>query len=101
MGLRISTNVLSLMAQRNLANTTRALSRALQRLSSGSRINSAGDDPASLAFGTALESQQRAMIRAVRNINDAKGFLETADGAMNAQTEIVQRMRELAVQSAN
>src|SRR5438552_18881615 len=101
MGLRISTNILSLFAQRNLATSTRALSRAMQRLSSGLRINSAGDDPAGMAIGNGLEAQRRGMAQAVRNMNDAQGFLNTAEGVMAEQSNIIQRMKELAVQASN
>jgi flagellin-like hook-associated protein FlgL len=100
-GLRISTNLLSLSTQRNLATTTRALQRSMQRLSSGSRINTGRDDPAGLAMASGLESQRRGLLQAVRNINDSRGFLETADGAMAEQTSMIQRMRELAVQASN
>jgi flagellin-like hook-associated protein FlgL len=100
-GLRITTNLLSLATQRSLALTTRALARSLQRLASGSRINTGRDDPAGLAMASGLESQRRGMLQAVRNINDSRGFLETADGAMAEQTNMIQRMRELAVQASN
>jgi flagellin-like hook-associated protein FlgL len=100
-GLRITTNILSLSTQRSLALTTRALARSLQRLASGSRINTGRDDPAGLAMASGLESQRRGMLQAVRNINDSRGFLETADGAMAEQTNMLQRMRELAVQASN
>jgi flagellin-like hook-associated protein FlgL len=73
----------------------------MQRLSSGSRINTGRDDPAGLAMATGLESQRRGLLQAVRNLNDSRGFLETADGAMAEQTNMIQRMRELAVQASN
>jgi flagellin-like hook-associated protein FlgL len=100
-GLRISTNLLSLNVQRNLATTTRALQRTMQRLASGSRINTGRDDPAGLAMATGLEAQRRGLIQAVRNVNDSRGFLETADGAIAEQAGMIQRMRELAVQASN
>jgi flagellin len=100
-GLRITTNLLSLATQRSLATTTRALARSLQRLASGNRINTGRDDPAGLAMASGLESQRRGLLQAVRNINDARGFLNTADGALAEQTNMVQRMRELAVQASN
>jgi flagellin-like hook-associated protein FlgL len=100
-GLRISTNLLSLNVQRNLATTTRALQRSMQRLSSGNRINTGRDDPAGLAMASGLEAQRRGLLQAVRNMNDARGFLETADGAMSTQLQMVQRMRELSVQASN
>src|ERR1019366_943515 len=101
MGLRIQTNILSLNAQRNLQTTQKVLARALEHLSSGKRVNRAGDDPAALSISTGLESQVRGLTMASRNINDAMGFLNTAEGAMATQTDIVQRMKELAIQSAN
>jgi flagellin len=101
MGLRINTNVLSINAQRNLSSTTRSLSRALERLSSGSRINRAGDDAAGLAISEGLQSQVRGLKVAVRNTNDAVGFLNTAEGALGEITNITQRIRELAIQAAN
>ncbi len=79
----------------------RAIARALQRLSSGSRINTGKDDPAGLAMANGLEAQRRGLIQSVRNLNDSRGFLETADGAMAEQTNMVQRMRELTVQASN
>jgi flagellin len=101
MGLRINTNVLSINAQRNLNSTTRALSKALNRLSSGTRINRAGDDAAGLAISEGLQSQVRGLRVAVRNSNDAIGFLNTAEGALSEITNITQRLRELAIQAAN
>jgi len=99
--MKIMTNILSLAAQRQLSQTSRAFNRALTRLASGNRINSARDDAAGLAIATGLEAQRRGMLQAVRNINDARGFLATADGALETQTQLVQRMRELSMQSAN
>ncbi|TVQ78260.1 MAG: flagellin [Bradymonadales bacterium] len=101
MGLRINTNVASLNAQRNLQSTSRALGRSLERLSSGSRINRAGDDAAGLAISEGLQSQVRGLRQAVRNANDSLGFLNTAEGALGEITNITQRLRELAIQAAN
>ena len=101
MGLRINTNVLSINAQRNLNTTSKALGKALERLSSGSRINRAGDDAAGLAISEGLQSQIRGLEVAVRNSNDAIGFLNTAEGALSEITNITQRLRELAIQAAN
>jgi flagellin len=101
MGLRINTNVLSINAQRNLNTTSKALGKALERLSSGSRINRAGDDAAGLAISEGLQSQIRGLKVAVRNSNDAIGFLNTAEGALSEITNITQRLRELAIQAAN
>ena len=101
MGLRINTNVASLNAQRNLSNTSKALGRSLERLSSGSRINRAGDDAAGLAISEGLSAQVRGLRQAVRNANDSLGFLNTAEGALAEITNITQRFRELAIQAAN
>jgi len=101
MGLRINTNVLSINAQRNLNTTSKSLAKALERLSSGSRINRAGDDAAGLAISEGLQSQIRGLKVAVRNSNDAIGFLNTAEGALSEITNITQRLRELAIQAAN
>ncbi len=101
MGLRINTNVASLNAQRNLQNTSKALGRSLERLSSGSRINRAGDDAAGLAISEGLQAQVRGLRQAVRNANDSLGFLNTAEGALGEITNITQRLRELAIQAAD
>ena len=99
--MRINTNILSLMALRRLADTTQAFGRALERLASGKRINRAGDDASGLAISTGLESHVRGLRQATRNINDARGMLETAGGALSVQNDILQRMRELGIQAAN
>jgi len=101
MGIRINTNIISLKAQRNLGITTKALGQALERLSSGQRINRAGDDAAGLAISEGLQSQVRGLRVAVRSANDAVGFLNTAEGALSEITNITQRLRELAIQAAN
>src|SRR5665213_2391165 len=72
----------------------------MQKLASGQRINSAGDDPAGLSIANGLEAQRRGMLQAVRNMNDAGGFLNTAEGALQTQSDIIQRMRELSVQAS-
>jgi flagellin len=97
----INTNVMSLNAQRNLSNSTGSLSTSMQRLSSGLRVNSAKDDAAGLAIATKMDSQVRGMNVAIRNSNDAISYAQTADGALGKVTDALQRMRELAVQSAN
>ena len=99
--MRINSNILALTSARQLAQTTKAFQRSLERLASGSRVNSARDDAAGMAIGTGLESQRRGMLQAIRNMNDARGFLGTAEGALTAQTDLIQRMRELALQAAN
>ena len=101
MGLRINTNTAALQAQRNLGKTTKALNKALERLASGERIVRAGDDAAGLAISEGLRSQVRGLRQAVRNANDANGFLATAEGALAEMTNIAQRLRELGIQAAN
>ncbi len=101
MGLSINTNVMSLNAQRNLGNSQNALSKSMQRLSSGLRINSAKDDAAGLAISDRMTSQIRGLNQAARNANDGISLAQTAEGALQESTNILQRMRELAVQSAN
>jgi flagellin len=97
----INTNIPSLTAQRNLNSSQGTLSSALARLSSGLRVNSAKDDAAGIAIATRLEAQSRGMTVAIRNSNDALSFLQTAEGGISKITESLNRMRELAVQSAN
>ncbi len=101
MGLVINTNVMSLNAQRNLGTSQSSLTKSMQRLSSGLRINSAKDDAAGLAISDRMTSQIRGLNQAVRNANDGISLAQTAEGAMQESTNILQRMRELAVQSAN
>jgi flagellin len=101
MALTINTNVASLNAQRNLGSSQTALNKSMQRLSSGLRINSAKDDAAGLAISDRMTSQIRGLNQASRNANDGISLAQTAEGAMQESTNILQRMRELAVQSAN
>lgn len=101
MGIVINTNVMSLNAQRNLGKSQSSLNNSMQRLSSGLRINSAKDDAAGLAISDRMTSQIRGLNQAVRNSNDGISLAQTAEGAMQESTNILQRMRELAVQSAN
>lgn len=101
MGLTINTNVMSLNAQRNLGTSQSALAKSMQRLSSGLRINSAKDDAAGLAISDRMTSQIRGLNQAARNSNDGISLAQTAEGALQETTNILQRMRELAVQSAN
>ncbi len=101
MALVVNTNVSSLNAQRNLVSTNKLLTRSIQRLSSGLRINSAKDDAAGLAISDRMTSQIRGLNQAVRNANDGISLAQTAEGALQESTNILQRMRELAVQSAN
>lgn len=101
MALSINTNVASLNAQRNLGASQSNLAKSMQRLSSGLRINSAKDDAAGLAISDRMTSQIRGLNQAVRNANDGISLAQTAEGALQESTNILQRMRELAVQSAN
>jgi flagellin len=101
MGLYINTNDSSLNAQRQLNSTSNALSRSFERLSSGLRINGAKDDAAGLSITTRFSAQIRGLNQAVRNSNDGISLAQTAEGALNETTNILQRIRELAVQSAN
>jgi flagellin len=101
MALTVNTNVGSLNAQRNLSNSQGALAKSMQRLSSGLRINSAKDDAAGLAISDRMTAQIRGLNQAVRNANDGISLAQTAEGALSETTNILQRMRELAVQSAN
>jgi len=97
----INTNVMSLNAQRNLAGTALSLGTAMQRLSSGLRVNSAKDDAAGLAIAERMDAQTRGMNVAIRNANDGISLAQTAEGALGAISSNLQRMRELAVQGAN
>ncbi len=101
MALTINTNVPSLNAQRNLGKSQIDLSRSMQRLSSGLRINSAKDDAAGLAISDRMTSQIRGLNQASRNSNDGISMAQTAEGALQETTNILQRMRELSIQSAN
>jgi len=97
----INTNINSLNTQRNLSASQGSLATAMQRLSSGMRVNSAKDDAAGLAIATKMDSQVRGMNVAIRNSNDAISFAQTAEGGLSKISDSLQRMRELAVQSKN
>src|SRR5262249_8104069 len=97
----INTNIASLNAQRNLNTSQSALATALQRLSSGLRINSAKDDAAGLAISERFTAQIRGLDQARRNANDGISLAQTAEGALQSSGDILQRIRELSVQSAN
>ncbi|MBW2185932.1 MAG: flagellin [Deltaproteobacteria bacterium] len=101
MAISINTNVASLNAQRNLSASQGDLNKSMQRLSSGLRINSAKDDAAGLAISDRMTSQIRGLNQASRNANDGISLAQTAEGALQESTNILQRMRELSVQSAN
>ena len=97
----INTNVSALNAQNVLKTNSRAMGTAMEQLSTGTRVNSAKDDAAGLAIGQTMTAQIRGLNQAVRNANDGVNLLQTAEGAMVEQTNMLQRMRELAVQSVN
>lgn len=101
MSLVINTNLGSLNAQRQLERNQTSLDNATERLVSGKRINSAGDDAAGLAISNKMTSQIRGLNQAVRNANDGISLLQTAEGALDESTSILQRMRELSIQSAS
>ncbi len=101
MAMTINTNLVSMNAQRNLSSSQSSLATSMQRLSSGMRINSAKDDSAGLAIAERMGAQVRGMNVAVRNANDAISLSQTAEGALGKVGDMLQRMRELAVQSAN
>lgn len=101
MAMTINTNISSLSAQRYLTKTQNSLSTSMERLSSGLRINSAKDDAAGLGISTRLTAKISGMNQAVRNANDGISLLQTAEGATQEVTNLLQRMRDLAVQSAN
>ncbi len=97
----INTNVMSLNAQRTLDKSQMSMQTSLERLSSGLRINSAKDDAAGLAISERFTSQIRGLNQAIRNANDGISLLQTAEGALGEVADMLQRMRELAVQSSN
>lgn len=101
MALTVNTNIASLNTQRNLSNSSNALQTSMQRLSTGSRINSAKDDAAGLQISNRLTSQINGLGVAVRNANDGISLAQTAEGALQQSTNILQRMRDLSLQSAN
>lgn len=101
MAITVNTNVSALVAQRHLNTATDLLNQSLERLSSGNRINSAKDDAAGLQISNRLESQMRGLDVAVRNANDGISIMQTAEGAMQETTSLLQRMRDLSLQSAN
>ncbi|MBK8201966.1 MAG: flagellin FliC [Bdellovibrionales bacterium] len=101
MALRISTNVASLNAQRNLVNTNRAMDQSLARLSSGFRINQAADDAAGLAISENLRAQIRGLGQANRNAQDGVSLVQIAEGGLNEVSAMMIRLRELAIQAAS
>jgi flagellin len=101
MSLSVNTNVTSLIVQRNLGKAADSLSTSMTRLSSGLKINSAKDDTAGLQIATRMSSQIRGQTVAVKNANDGISMAQTAEGALQESTNILQRMRELAIQARN
>src|SRR5258708_25320943 len=101
MGTRINTNVEAFNAQRNLAMTSMSYSKGVEKLSSGLRINRAGDDAAGLSISEKLRAQIKGLGQAQRNAQDGISMIQTAEGALNETHSILQRMRELAVQASN
>ncbi|WP_278452775.1 flagellin [Stutzerimonas kunmingensis] len=101
MALTVNTNIASLNTQRNLNSSSRALDVSMQRLSTGSRINSAKDDAAGLQIANRLTSQINGLSVATKNANDGISLAQTAEGALQQSTNLLQRMRDLALQSAN
>lgn len=101
MPLSINTNLASLTAQRTMIESNQQLETAFERLSTGKRVNSAVDDAAGLAVGTAMQSQVNGMNQAIRNANDGISMVQIAEGALDEVTTILQRMRDVAVQAAN
>ena len=101
MSMAINTNVASMNAQRNTITNAASMSTTLQRLSSGLRVNSAKDDAAGLAIASRMDTQVRGMNVAIRNANDGISLAQTAESGMATVTDMLQRMRELAVQASN
>lgn len=101
MGLRIATNVAALVAQRHLSITRGALDKSMEKLASGSRINHAGDDAAGLAISENLKAQIRGMKQAKRNANDGISLLQVSEGGLNEVSNMLIRLRELAIQAAS
>jgi flagellin len=101
MPMVINSNMNSVTAQRNLATSQSSLATSMQRLSSGMRVNNASDDAAGLSIATRMDAQVRGITVAIRNANDGISLAQTAEGAVSTATDVLQRMRELAVQAQN
>ena len=101
MTLVVGTNVSSLAAQKSLAASSRDMQQAMERLSSGQRINSAADDAAGLAIASRLQAQVNGMDMAVKNSIDGQAMVQSIESALNEVESILQRMREISVQAAN
>jgi len=101
MGLRIQSNIEAMNAYRNLSNTSNALGKSLEKLSSGFRINRAADDAAGLSISEGLKSETNGFKVAIRNAQDGISLIQTAEGALNETTNLLQRVRDLTVQASN
>src|SRR3954449_6306314 len=101
MGMSVNTNITAMNAYRHLSTTNSQMSKSLERLSSGYRINRAADDAAGLAISEGLRAQIGGMTQAVRNTQDGTSVVQTAEGALNETTSILQRMRDLSVQASS
>ena len=101
MAITVNTNVTGMVAQRNLTKSSNHLATSMERLATGSRINSAKDDAAGLQISNRLNSQARGLGVAMKNAQDGNSIIQTAEGALNETTEILQRMRDLVTQGAN
>src|SRR6187397_3682153 len=101
MGLRVNTNVEAFNAHRNLSQTSVGMSKSMEKLSSGLRINRAADDAAGLAISEGMRAQIRGTAQASRNAQDGISLVQTAEGSLNEMHAILQRVRELAVQYDN
>jgi len=101
MGMRVTTNMAAINAQRNLVGSQRAINDSMAKLSSGSRINKAADDAAGLAISEGLKAQIRSGVQAQRNANDGISMVQTAEGGLNEIGNIVVRLRELGIQAAS
>lgn len=99
--MRVSTNIASVNAQRNLVNSQRQIQKSMQQLASGNRINIAADDAAGLAISESLKASSRSANQAKRNANDGISMIQTAEGGLNEISNIVVRLRELGIQSAS
>ena len=97
----VNTNVGAMVAQNNMSKQTREMEQAMERLSSGLRLNSAADDAAGVSISERMNAQIKGLTQAIRNSNDAQNLIDTVEGANQEVVNILQRLRELAVQSAN
>ncbi|MFN8791497.1 MAG: flagellin [Bdellovibrionales bacterium] len=101
MGMRVTTNIAAINAQRNLVGSQRVIQNSMAQLASGSRINKAADDAAGLAISESLKSQLRSGVQATRNANDGISMIQTAEGGLNEISTILTRLRELGIQAAS